>query len=264
MTRFFLSTKAVYVEAQAISPFLMSSSSSLRPLAMSLYMAQKEKEAPLTEAEVLAIRDDGLCVQMDKLSAEKMYETIGHDIDPENAWNNWLQMRENLDIDKVEEFMEEFNSEGDEGDEEEDVDKEFLQSIVRLRQTLDKHRDVWDSDDGYADDELPEDTGGLTDVRTWIFLGGGVYFAYLALTADVEPYKTMSTISAPLHAITGFLFLVRSRWYLLFYSLIAVSFIATGAYFGFGLGHWTGGPMAFGGAMVLYSAYSDWCTLNDT
>ena len=61
-----------------------------------LHMEQK-KGAPLTEAEVLEIRDMAACIMMEPDDARKMAERRGYkDIDPENAWSDWQVARAQL------------------------------------------------------------------------------------------------------------------------------------------------------------------------
>ena len=55
---------------------------------------EKEKGSPLTEAEVLAIRDNGTCVMMPTSWAIELDRTRGYnDIDPERCWEQWLEYR---------------------------------------------------------------------------------------------------------------------------------------------------------------------------
>jgi hypothetical protein len=59
------------------------------PLVLLLDALQREKGRPLTEQEVLEIRDNAVCITMDRADAEKWAETRGRDIDPENVWAEW-------------------------------------------------------------------------------------------------------------------------------------------------------------------------------
>jgi hypothetical protein len=55
---------------------------------------EKEKGSPLTEAEVLEIRDNAVCIMMPISVVAKMEESRGYpDIDPEHAWEHWLEAR---------------------------------------------------------------------------------------------------------------------------------------------------------------------------
>jgi hypothetical protein len=63
-------------------------------LVVLLLRAEQSKGEPLTEDEVLAIRDGANCVMMPSAQAKKQEETRGYpDVDPENCWEDWQQMR---------------------------------------------------------------------------------------------------------------------------------------------------------------------------
>ena len=65
------------------------------PLAYMLRHHEREKGAPLTEQEVWAIRDKCLAMMVRQSVAEQMTEKRGYrDIDPQNCWHEWQQMRE--------------------------------------------------------------------------------------------------------------------------------------------------------------------------
>jgi hypothetical protein len=51
------------------------------------------KEAPLTEREVLDIRDTAPTIAMSREDATALSGTRGPDIDPENAWEEWRKAR---------------------------------------------------------------------------------------------------------------------------------------------------------------------------
>ena len=62
-----------------------------------LLNAEKTLGRPLTEDEVLAIRDAMPCITMHVLDRAALEEKRGYrDIDPENAWEEWLQLRPSL------------------------------------------------------------------------------------------------------------------------------------------------------------------------
>lgn len=66
-------------------------------LAALLTRAEELKGAPLTQAEVLAIRDQGTCMAMRESVALDLEDSRGYaDLDPENVWEEWCQMREQL------------------------------------------------------------------------------------------------------------------------------------------------------------------------
>jgi hypothetical protein len=55
---------------------------------------ERKKGAPLTEDEVLDIRDKGVCVTMRRSMVRARAESRGYeDIDPENVWNEWTVAR---------------------------------------------------------------------------------------------------------------------------------------------------------------------------
>lgn len=55
---------------------------------------EKEKGAPLTQAEVLSIRDNASCIAMPRFAQMQVEQGRGNaDIDPENAWREWQVAR---------------------------------------------------------------------------------------------------------------------------------------------------------------------------
>ncbi|RZF80187.1 hypothetical protein EXT46_12875 [Pseudoalteromonas sp. CO325X] len=59
-----------------------------------LLNAETKKGAPLTEQEVLGIRDSSQCMAMPLDVAVELAEERGYaDIDPENAWDEWQSVR---------------------------------------------------------------------------------------------------------------------------------------------------------------------------
>jgi hypothetical protein len=66
-------------------------------LAALLLDAEEKKGAPLTENEVLYIRDKGVCMMLEPDRAALLERKRGyHDIDPENCWIEWQAMRREL------------------------------------------------------------------------------------------------------------------------------------------------------------------------
>jgi hypothetical protein len=58
---------------------------------------EKARAAPLTREEVLAIRDNGVCIMLPRSQAAKLAESRGYDdIDPEQVWEQWQVVREDL------------------------------------------------------------------------------------------------------------------------------------------------------------------------
>ena len=55
---------------------------------------EQEKGSPLTEAEVIGIRDEATVVMLPKAQADKMDESRGYaDINPELCWLQWRLLR---------------------------------------------------------------------------------------------------------------------------------------------------------------------------
>ena len=62
-----------------------------------LINAEDQKGSALTEQEVIEIRDTLQCIAMPLDVAEKVAEERGYsDIDPENVWQEWLQVKVEL------------------------------------------------------------------------------------------------------------------------------------------------------------------------
>ena len=62
-----------------------------------LINAEDQKGSALTEHEVIEIRDTSQCIAMPLDVAEKVAEERGYsDIDPENVWQEWLQVKAEL------------------------------------------------------------------------------------------------------------------------------------------------------------------------
>jgi len=58
---------------------------------------EDQKGAPLTDAEVMRIRDEAAVIMAPLSVAASMVETRGYvDIDPENCWHDWQMARRNL------------------------------------------------------------------------------------------------------------------------------------------------------------------------
>jgi hypothetical protein len=62
-----------------------------------LLRAEQDKKTPLTEAEVLAIRDGCTCVALSPDVAAGVARDRGYDdIDPERCWEQWQEARKGL------------------------------------------------------------------------------------------------------------------------------------------------------------------------
>ena len=60
-----------------------------------LLSADKSKGEPLTEDEVINIRDNMVCMNMKVSAIETLAESRGYDdLDPENSWVEWVSFRE--------------------------------------------------------------------------------------------------------------------------------------------------------------------------
>ena len=63
-------------------------------LVVTLKHAEDRKGSPLTESEVLAIRDSAPCIAMRQAEAAEVSEARGYsDIDPLRCWEDWQQVR---------------------------------------------------------------------------------------------------------------------------------------------------------------------------
>ncbi|WP_447838963.1 hypothetical protein [Aeromonas salmonicida] len=59
-----------------------------------LLSKEREKGSPLTENEVLEIRDNAVCMMLPISAREKMEESRGYpDLNPEYAWEQWKEAR---------------------------------------------------------------------------------------------------------------------------------------------------------------------------
>ena len=66
-------------------------------LVATLLNREKSIGRPLTETEVLAIRDGCPCIAMRPEEARRVTEARGYDdIDPERCWEVWQEVRESL------------------------------------------------------------------------------------------------------------------------------------------------------------------------
>ncbi len=60
-----------------------------------LIAAEKSKGTPLTENEVIEIRDNMVCMNMKVSAIKALVENRGYeDLDPENPWEEWCSFRE--------------------------------------------------------------------------------------------------------------------------------------------------------------------------
>ncbi|MEO5595934.1 MAG: hypothetical protein ABIQ97_02175 [Lysobacteraceae bacterium] len=59
---------------------------------------EKKKGSELTEIEVIEISDNAACIVMPSHAHKAVVEARGYfDIDPENAWQEWLNFKASLD-----------------------------------------------------------------------------------------------------------------------------------------------------------------------
>jgi hypothetical protein len=69
------------------------------PLLALLLAAERSKGGPLTEEEVVGVRDGATCVRLRRSTAEAMAEQRGYaDLDPERCWEQWQVVRTQLDV----------------------------------------------------------------------------------------------------------------------------------------------------------------------
>ena len=62
-----------------------------------LVHCEKQKGSPLTEEEVLGLRDEAICITTRASIARALAERRGYeDIDPRDAWHQWQDVRSQL------------------------------------------------------------------------------------------------------------------------------------------------------------------------
>lgn len=65
------------------------------PLVVLLRHAEQEKGSPLTEQEVLGIRNKAVCMMMRVEHAAMLDERRGYnDLDPQRVWEQWQEVRD--------------------------------------------------------------------------------------------------------------------------------------------------------------------------
>jgi hypothetical protein len=75
----------------------------LNPLAMLLAGRERQKGSPLTETEVLEVRDSTLCTPMPISKAETYYREIYSKspipwLEPSNLWSEWQAIRDKIQL----------------------------------------------------------------------------------------------------------------------------------------------------------------------
>jgi hypothetical protein len=66
-------------------------------LVVLLVRAEQRKGSPLTQEEVIHIRDGGACVMLPESQAAHLSEKRGYaDVDPQFAWEQWQEVRGQL------------------------------------------------------------------------------------------------------------------------------------------------------------------------
>ena len=70
----------------------------LNPLHAMLHAAEKSKGSPLSEAEVLRVRDTTVAVDMTLEQAERFYASLDaqvsvHRMNPDRVWEEWQEIR---------------------------------------------------------------------------------------------------------------------------------------------------------------------------
>jgi len=67
------------------------------PLVTLLLAAERQQGRPLTERQVIDLRDDATCLRVPLAVAEAMEQERGYaDLDPERCWDEWLAVRAEL------------------------------------------------------------------------------------------------------------------------------------------------------------------------
>jgi hypothetical protein len=74
----------------------------LNPLYMLLAGAEKQKGRPLTQDEVLAVRDSAVHIMMPPEQAKKFYESLDSQVrvyrmNPDRVWEEWQEIRDKLE-----------------------------------------------------------------------------------------------------------------------------------------------------------------------
>jgi hypothetical protein len=62
----------------------------------SLIAAEDKKGAPLTEDEVIEIRNNADTMVILAADAKRLAESRGNDVDPQNCWQDWQRLRNKL------------------------------------------------------------------------------------------------------------------------------------------------------------------------
>jgi hypothetical protein len=76
------------------SPDVPLAPTPIPPLVQLLSLMERKKGAPLTEEEVLEIRDKAVCMMLPPWAVQKMAESRGYlDIDPDFVWEQWQEVR---------------------------------------------------------------------------------------------------------------------------------------------------------------------------
>ena len=145
-----------------------------------LLSAEDKKGEPLTNDEVIEIRDNAACIMMTVADATKMAGSRGYDdLDPENCWYDWQMLRRELgrkpDLDpgaRVDLFR---------GD-----DPAYQETITRARETLDAFREM-----------LPRFDASSALIKTELSDGIGCGFVWLFNTEIVGPDFTAELFEVP-------------------------------------------------------------------
>ena len=74
----------------------------LNPLVVLLAGRERQKGSPLTEEEVLEVRDSAQCIAMPASQAEKFYASLDSQfpvprLNPDNIWQEWQAIRSHLE-----------------------------------------------------------------------------------------------------------------------------------------------------------------------
>lgn len=73
----------------------------LNPLHSMLHAAEKRKGSPLTEDEVIQVRETTVAIDMTKENAERFYASLDAQVqiyrmNPDRIWEEWQEIREHI------------------------------------------------------------------------------------------------------------------------------------------------------------------------
>lgn len=66
------------------------------PLILLLAHRERESGRVFSEQEVLEVLKNAACIAMENADAEEFARSRGRDLDPDNVWTEWCQVRETI------------------------------------------------------------------------------------------------------------------------------------------------------------------------